>query len=194
MTIDDNRLARIALACLVEPGDRELGLLVRRVGPVDALRLLMTSTVMAGTVMAGTVTQRLHEAAALRRTADPHQQVGAILGAAARFGARVVTPEDDEWPAQLDDLIRISDPNDKRPVERNTWPPHAPVGTRRGPPRRGLRAVGGRGGRPRGQRLRHVRGDRDGVRAGRPRLDGGLRRRVRYRRRGAPGGAEPPAA
>ncbi len=44
------------------------------------------------------------------------------LHLAARIGARIVTPEDDEWPARLDDLVRISQPV-ADPVHRDTDPP-----------------------------------------------------------------------
>ncbi len=37
---DPVRLARLALGALVEPGNRELGVLVRRAGPVGALERL----------------------------------------------------------------------------------------------------------------------------------------------------------
>ena len=39
------------------------------------------------------------------------------------MGARIITPEDDEWPARLDDLVVLSRPV-ADPVERDTDPPH----------------------------------------------------------------------
>jgi DNA processing protein len=136
----DVRLARVALGCLAEPGNRELGLLVRRVGPVEGLDRLL----------GGSVSPRLRETAQLRLTggaersggaetsersktsnrsetsdrSDARQLAEALLATADRLGARAVTPEDDEWPNQLDDLVRISRANDGRAVEKDTDPPN----------------------------------------------------------------------
>ncbi|GII20639.1 DNA-processing protein DprA [Planosporangium mesophilum] len=113
---DEVRLARVALGCLTEPGNRELGMLVRRVGPVEGLDRLVR----------GSVSERLAEAARLRLTdaTDARVLARSLLGDADRLGARVVTPEDDEWPRQLDDLVRLSRAADGRAVERDTDPPH----------------------------------------------------------------------
>jgi DNA processing protein len=127
-TADEVRLARIALGCLAEPGNRDLGVLVRRCGPVDGLHRLL----------AGAVPARLAEAARLRLTGgerdatpDPAVSVRAartlaerLLTTADRLGARAVTPEDDEWPHQLDDLVHLSRAADGRTVERDTDPPN----------------------------------------------------------------------
>nr|WP_240947682.1 DNA-processing protein DprA [Planosporangium mesophilum] len=109
-------MARVALGCLTEPGNRELGMLVRRVGPVEGLDRLVR----------GSVSERLAEAARLRLTdaTDARVLARSLLGDADRLGARVVTPEDDEWPRQLDDLVRLSRAADGRAVERDTDPPH----------------------------------------------------------------------
>jgi DNA processing protein len=114
--IDDVRLTRVALGCLAEPGNRELGILVRQVGPVEGLDRLVK----------GYVSARLHETAKLRLAdeADPIRLAATLLNAAARLGARAVTPEDDEWPPPLDDLIHLSRAADGRAVERDTDPPH----------------------------------------------------------------------
>ncbi|MGC9666354.1 DNA-processing protein DprA [Planosporangium sp. 12N6] len=122
---DDVRLARVALGCLAEPGSRELGLLVRQVGPAEGLDRLLR----------GSVSERLHEAARLRLAgpADAHPRADTasaldlarrLLDSAERLGARVVIPEDDEWPAQLDNLAHLSRAADGRAVERDTDPPH----------------------------------------------------------------------
>ncbi len=131
MTAHDLRLARVALSCLAEPGNRELGQLVRRVGPIEGLDRLVS----------GAVSQRLWETAQLRLTggtgdgdstggtgsadsADAGRLAEALLATAGRLGARAVTPEDEEWPRQIDDLVHISRANDGRAVERDTDPPH----------------------------------------------------------------------
>jgi DNA processing protein len=134
VTADDTRLARVALSCLAEPGNRELGVLVRRVGPIEGLDRLVS----------GAVSSRLAETAQLRLRGgtgenggtdenggtgdtgevDARQLAEALLAAADRAGARAVTPEDDEWPHQLNDLIHISRAADGRQTERDTDPPH----------------------------------------------------------------------
>jgi DNA processing protein len=116
--IDTDRMARIALACLVEPGNRELGGLVRRIGPVEAL----------ARVREGGVSARLRDAALLRLSAgggqvDPWRLAEGALARAERLGARIVTPEDAEWPAQLDDLVRASREGGNGALDRDTDPP-----------------------------------------------------------------------
>src|SRR5207248_11704459 len=103
MTSSEVRLARIALGCLVEPGNRELGLLVRAVGPVGALDRIVT----------GTVSERLREAVAvrLREVPEPLDIAAAALERADRLGARIVTPEEEEWPGCLADLVGLSREN-----------------------------------------------------------------------------------
>ncbi len=107
------RLAHIALGYLVEPGNRELGLLVRRIGPVDALRRLRAGQAPPGLVDA--VVPRL-------ATVDPDRLAETALERADRLGARILTPDGAEWPHQLEDLVQISrDVPD--PVDRDTFPP-----------------------------------------------------------------------
>lgn len=110
---DTARRAWITLAHLVEPGSRDLGELVLRVGPVRALRQ----------VCAGDVPPRLREVTSARLAAiDPRSIAGAALDIADRLGVRIATPEDDEWPPQLADLGRLSrDVAD--PIQRDTFPP-----------------------------------------------------------------------
>jgi DNA processing protein len=96
---DETRLARVALARLVEPGHRELGALVRASGPVEAL-----DRVRAGAVSAG-----LHAAARTRiEGADPIEQAADDLARCDRLGGRLITPEDEEWPSTLEALADIS--------------------------------------------------------------------------------------
>ncbi len=116
MTTDayDVRLARIALGHLVEPGSRDLGELVLAVGPVESLRRLRS----------GDVKDRLRDAASARLGAvDPNHLAEKALERADRLGARIITPEDGEWPHQLADLVHLSrDVPD--PIQRDTYPPH----------------------------------------------------------------------
>jgi len=107
-------MARIALAHVAEPGRRDLGVLVRAVGPVEAL----------ARVRSGAVPASLREVTAARMsTLDPPTLAARAVDDAARIGARIVTPEDDEWSARLDDLVVLSKPV-ADPVERDTDPPH----------------------------------------------------------------------
>lgn len=114
-TVDETRLARAALAWLIEPGNRELHALLSADGPVRTLRRLVAGDVPPG-ALRGAAEARL-------RTADPWQVATAALERTQRLGARLVIPEDGEWPAQLDELIRIGGSGaDSRP-DRDTFPP-----------------------------------------------------------------------
>ena len=89
--IEDERLARKVLSLVVEPGDWRYLALARELGGVGLLRALLHDP-------------RRHEmleAVAVRlRSID----VDAELRRAERTGQRFVTPLDEEWPPQLEDL------------------------------------------------------------------------------------------
>jgi DNA processing protein len=107
------RQARVALSWLVEPGSRALWLRVAEHGPVRVLDGLLT---------AGTDHPLRRAAGARLGGTDPRAAADEALARTHRLGARVVIPEDDEWPRQLDDLIRICrDGGD--PIDRDTAPP-----------------------------------------------------------------------
>jgi DNA processing protein len=114
MSDDDGvRLARIALACLFEPGSRALHDLVAALGPAGAL----------AAIVEGNGPPALVEAAASRLPAgEPLDVAESVLDRTVRLGGRVVTPEDDEWPVQLNDLRLISRDGGTR-VDRDTYPP-----------------------------------------------------------------------
>ncbi|HZN76619.1 MAG TPA: DNA-processing protein DprA [Micromonosporaceae bacterium] len=109
----DDRLAYVALGCLMEPGNRALGERVTALGPVDALHSLLAGDVSAE--VSGAAVARLREH-------DPSNVAKVAIAHARRLGARLVTPADDEWPGQLGDLVRISQPNAPR-IDRDTFPP-----------------------------------------------------------------------
>jgi DNA processing protein len=112
---EDVRVARIALAHLAEPGRRDLGVLVRSVGPVEALARMRC----------GAVPSSLREATASRMaTLDPVRLADRAVEQAARCSARIITPEDEEWPPRLDDLVGISRAGPDH-VDRDTDPPQA---------------------------------------------------------------------
>jgi DNA processing protein len=93
------RLARVALSRLVEPGHRELGLLVQTIGPVEALVR----------VRKGAVSERLYAMARSRLgRGDPYERAADELVRCERHGGRLVIPGDDEWPSSLDGLSQIS--------------------------------------------------------------------------------------
>ncbi len=89
---DADRLARVALSRLTEPGDPRIAGLVAQVGAVRLLEAL--SDPAQPTEAARDVASRLH---ALDARAD--------LAHGVRLGLRYVVPGDAEWPRQLDDLM-----------------------------------------------------------------------------------------
>ncbi|MEU8260576.1 DNA-processing protein DprA [Micromonospora sp. NPDC048999] len=114
-TMADRRLARVALTWLTEPGTQLVHRLVARLGPVAALELLLDGEVPD---------QSLRSAVAARSAGGDARAVAEqALRHTERLGARVVTPEDDEWPARVDDLHRLRLPGAERRVDRETAPP-----------------------------------------------------------------------
>jgi DNA processing protein len=112
---EEIRLARAALGWLVEPGNRDVYEMVSQDGPVATLRRLLTGDVPAGKLR--DVTQ------ARLRHGDPRRLVTGALIRARRLDARIVIAEDEEWPAQLQDLTRISCVDARRRADRDTLPP-----------------------------------------------------------------------
>jgi DNA processing protein len=90
---EPDRRALLQLAHIIEPGDRRLGALVWRDGPQAALDQIERSARFGGIAA---------------RLAALGGQVPADL--ADEVGARIVTPLDDEWPTQLNQLC------DSRPL------------------------------------------------------------------------------
>ena len=90
---DEERLARVALNRLAEPGDPRLASLVAELGAVSVRDHLVAERDLSG----------LHTDVATRLAAvDPHRD----LERAERRGIRFVIPGDQEWPSGLDDLTR----------------------------------------------------------------------------------------
>jgi DNA processing protein len=90
------RIARVALSRLTEPGDLRLADLVAAVGAEEVYTRLREERDVAGVYT---------EVAHRLRGLEPEQD----LAKAAERGIRFVCPQDPEWPAQLADLDR-SDP------------------------------------------------------------------------------------
>ena len=128
MIADGDRLARIALGHLVEPGSRELGALVRGIGAAVALARLLDGGVserLAGAVATRLAAGRVQVAAGAALATKLQSAAGlaeAALRQADRLGARILTPGDADWPAQLSHLARISREGNG-PVDRDTDPP-----------------------------------------------------------------------
>ncbi|WP_243057281.1 DNA-processing protein DprA [Nocardioides sp. SR21] len=85
------RLARVALSAIGEPGDPRLLDLVAQHGAVDVHHRLVADHDVADLQT---------DPAARRSATDPER----TLHEAARLGLRFVVPGDDEWPGSLDDL------------------------------------------------------------------------------------------
>jgi len=90
---DEERLARVALGRLTEPGDPRIPQLVAELGAVRLREAL--GDLDHPNDLAREVATRLHGL-------DPE----ADLERAARLGIRYVTPGDSEWPPRIDDLMR----------------------------------------------------------------------------------------
>jgi DNA processing protein len=109
------RLARIALHWLVEPGNEAVHRMVNANGPLRALERLVEGDV---------ADPQLRGAAAARMAAgDPWEVAGAALDRAERLGARIVTPEDDEWPRPVRDLAQLLRRAAKDRIDRDVAPP-----------------------------------------------------------------------
>lgn len=87
----EERLARVALGLLVEPGDPQVSGLVARMGAVSLHRQLLEERELDGS---------LTDVAVRLEGIDPERD----LDWAERRRIRFVVPGDDEWPRQLDDL------------------------------------------------------------------------------------------
>ncbi|MCI3244576.1 DNA-processing protein DprA [Streptomyces spinosisporus] len=93
---DAERLARIFLARVLEPGDETGGRWVRELGAVQLVRRLREN----GPPLGGATDKRWAGLLGRARQAEPERD----LAAARDAGARFVMPGDAEWPGQLEDL------------------------------------------------------------------------------------------
>jgi len=89
--------------------------LVRDVGPVEALQRLIHGEVADPTARS--------IAAARSGAGDPYAVAEEALTRTERLGARVVIPEDDEWPWPVEDLTRLRLAGADRKVDQETAPP-----------------------------------------------------------------------
>lgn len=100
----DERVARVALGCITEPGDPRLSGLVAELGAVALYEHLTTERDVEG--LLSDVASRL---AAMNPERD--------LAQAERLGIRFVIPTDAEWPHQIDDLATTE------PLQQRGGPP-----------------------------------------------------------------------
>ncbi|MFF4350861.1 DNA-processing protein DprA [Streptomyces sp. NPDC001530] len=98
----DERMARAALARVIEPGDEIGGRWLREFGAVEVARRL----VGGGKMLPGVSVQRWEGLRGRASRARPERD----LAEARDAGVRYICPGDPEWPAQLDDL------GDARPI------------------------------------------------------------------------------
>ncbi|GAA1163718.1 DNA-processing protein DprA [Nocardioides aquiterrae] len=98
---DSDRLARVALAATVEPGRHQLLTLTSDLGAEHMYAQLLEEPDFGA---------RLAEA-------DPVR----LLSEGARAGLRFVTPADDEWPRQLDDLSRAGTLQERGGTPLGLW-------------------------------------------------------------------------
>ncbi|MFG2502640.1 DNA-processing protein DprA [Streptomyces sp. NPDC048441] len=98
----DERLARVALTRILEPGDEVGGRWLRKIGAAEVVRRLGTEDERP----AGVTQMRWEGLRARAGKARPERD----LAVARDAGVRFVCPGEAEWPAQLDDL------GDARPI------------------------------------------------------------------------------
>jgi DNA processing protein len=113
--LQEIRIARVALAALTEPGNRAIHHLAATLGPVEALEVAMRG---------GLPDERSRRLTDARMTAgDPRRAAEEALAYGRRLGARLVVPEDEQWPRQLDDLTRLRLPSATKCTDEETAPP-----------------------------------------------------------------------
>ncbi|MDO9458003.1 DNA-processing protein DprA [Nocardioides sp.] len=104
----EERLARVALNRLGEPGETKMTGLVAELGPVRLRQLLLAESDLDGLS---------EEVAARRDDLDAERE----LERAERQGLRFVVPGDAEWPTQLGDLLGAGALNDRGGVPIGLW-------------------------------------------------------------------------
>lgn len=106
---EEDRLARAGLALLTEPGDHRVAVVVAELGPRALYDDVMRQRAD---------TKGLRDDAAAR---VPDCDPAGLLEDAARQGLRFVVPGDEEWPVQLDDLLRVPTLQDRGGPPIGVW-------------------------------------------------------------------------
>lgn len=107
MSVEAERLARVALSRLVEPGHLPTARLVAELGAVEVYDALLTRTRLP----------QLHDLGPRLAEVEP----GRDLEHAHRLGIRFVMPGDDEWPSGLDDLALAEPLHGRGGVPLGLW-------------------------------------------------------------------------
>lgn len=95
----EERLARVLLTCMAEPGDERLGRLVDQEGATGAVEAVRAGEAPDMPERAD-LEKRFAAWQARLSEADPER----LLAACAERGGRLLCPGEPEWPSQLDDL------------------------------------------------------------------------------------------
>ena len=111
---DADRMARIALTWLAEPGNRVVWQLVQAAGAEATLDRLLRGDIPDSTLRTAVISRS--------SAGDPRRLAELALGRADRLGARVVVPADPEWPIAVDDLATLEVDGGGR-VNRDVRPP-----------------------------------------------------------------------
>jgi len=109
-----DRMARVALTWLAEPGNRAVWQLVQAAGAEATLSRLLRGDIPESTLRAAVISRSA--------TGDPRRRAEAALRRADRLGARVVVPADEEWPTTVDTLATLELEGGNR-INRDTRPP-----------------------------------------------------------------------
>ena len=110
----EDRLARVALTWLAEPGNRAVWRLVQKLGAPATMERLLSGT---------HPDDRAGAALTARAAAGDARRVAELaLQRAEDLGARLVVPSDDEWPHRVDELAGLELSTGGR-VNQDTRPP-----------------------------------------------------------------------
>ncbi len=109
MPTDEERMARVVLSCVGEPGEQKMAALVAQLGAERVLAELRAPSVVPDTLV--------QDLRARLAAVDPERE----LERAARRGVRFVVPGDPEWPDQLDDLRRAPVLNQRGGAPLGLW-------------------------------------------------------------------------
>ena len=109
-----DRMARVALTWLAEPGNRVVWQLVRAGGAEATLHRLLAGDIPESTLRAAVTSRAAGE--------DPRRLAEDALRRADRLGARVVVPADPEWPIGVESLSTLELDGSGR-INRDIRPP-----------------------------------------------------------------------
>jgi DNA processing protein len=109
-----DRMARVALTWLAEPGNRAVWAMVQAYGAPVTLDRILDGDIPDG-ALRGAVSARI-------ASGDAREVAEAALLRSEQLGTRIVVPADDEWPVRVDDLAGLELDSGGR-VNWNTRPP-----------------------------------------------------------------------